>query len=54
MGWAKDVTSWRLGHTLYLSVPFTWLLPQARKLALAHRRKGPVLAGGPAVRLLPD
>jgi len=35
---------------LYLSVPFTWLLPEAEALALQH--KGKVIAGGPAVALM--
>lgn len=51
--WAKTVVSWRLGDTLYLSVPFTWLVEEARSLAVCHR--GPVVAGGPGLRLLhPD
>jgi hypothetical protein len=51
-GWLKGIAQWRIGKTLYLSVPFTWLLPEARLLASAH--KGPVRAGGPAVALMPD
>ncbi|MDL2226405.1 hypothetical protein LJB86_01965 [Deltaproteobacteria bacterium OttesenSCG-928-M10] len=51
-GWIKNIAQWQIGKTLYLSVPFTWLLPKAIKLAQAHR--GPVLAGGPAVSLMPD
>lgn len=50
MDWLKNIAQWEIGRTLYLSVPFTWLLPAARKLALAH--KGPVQAGGPAVQLM--
>lgn len=50
--WLKDVAQWRIGKVLYLSVPFTWLLPRARRLAKAHN--GPVQAGGPAVMLMPD
>ncbi|UQZ90867.1 hypothetical protein C4J81_17280 [Deltaproteobacteria bacterium Smac51] len=50
--WLKDIAKWEIGRTLYLSVPFTWLLPKARQLALLH--KGPVQAGGPAVQLMPD
>lgn len=52
VGWLKDIAQWRIGKTLYLSIPFTWLLPRALKLAQAHR--GPVQAGGPAVSLMPD
>ena len=50
--WLKDIARWKIGSTLYLSVPFTWLLPQARQLALLH--SGPVQAGGPAVQLMPE
>lgn len=52
-GWRKDIASWRIGKHLYLSVPFTWLLPQAHKVAEAYTT-GPVHAGGPAVSLMPD
>lgn len=51
-GWIKNIAQWQIGKSLYLSVPFTWLLAKALKLAQAHR--GPVFAGGPAVSLLPD
>lgn len=50
--WKKDIASWEIGRSLYLSIPFTWMLPSARKRAMEHR--GPVFAGGPAVALLPD
>jgi hypothetical protein len=49
--WRKGIAAWHVGKTLYLSVPFTWLLPEAKVLADAHR--GPVVAGGPAVQLMP-
>ncbi len=52
--WPKAITTWVIGKTLYISVPFTWLLPEARKLAEAHHGRGPVVAGGPAVALLPE
>lgn len=50
--WRKSIASWHIGKTLYLSVPFTWLLPDALRMAKAH--KGAVMAGGPAVDLRPD
>lgn len=50
--WRKGIASWRIGRNLYLSVPFTWLLPEARQIAKAH--KGPVFGGGPAVALMPE
>ena len=48
--WRKDIASWRCGGTLYLSVPFTWMMPQAKAMAKQH--KGRVVAGGPAVDLI--
>ena len=48
--WRKGIASWRCGDTLYLSVPFTWLLDEAK--AMAERHRGRVIAGGPAVSLL--
>lgn len=50
--WLKGIASWKVGGTLYLSVPFTWLLDDARRLARSH--KGRVVAGGPAVDLCRD
>jgi len=47
--WRKGIAAWRCGKTLYLSVPFTWLLGDAETIAKAHN--GPVVAGGPAVQL---
>jgi len=50
MGWVKDVVSWKCGGTLYLSIPFTWLLPKAKDLSETHN--GKTIAGGPAVDLV--
>ncbi len=50
--WKKQIVTWKIGKTLYLSVVFTWQLPEAKKIAELH--KGPVIAGGPAVSLMPD
>lgn len=36
-----------------MSVPFTWVLREARAIALSHPTER-VVAGGPAVRLMPD
>lgn len=47
--WRKGIASWKCGDTLYQSIPFTWLLPDAEREARDH--KGPVVAGGPAVQL---
>lgn len=49
--WPKKVVSWRLGGVLYLSVVFTWHLLEAKSMAREH--KGKVIAGGPAVKLMP-
>lgn len=43
--WRKGIASWTVGKTLYISVPFTWLMGEAEKMAELH--KGPVLIGGP-------
>lgn len=51
--WRKGIAQWRIGKSLYLSIPFTWLLPEAKKIALGYS-VGPVFAGGPAIDLLPD
>ena len=49
--WRKGIAQWRVADTLYLSVPFTWLLPEARNLAQTADCR--VIAGGPAVDLMP-
>lgn len=50
--WRKGIVGWRCSRTLYLSVPFTWLLDDAAALARHHKTKGgKVIAGGPAVAL---
>lgn len=43
--WHKGIAQWQVGDTLYLSVPFTWLVEEAEKIAIKH--KGKVLMGGP-------
>lgn len=43
--WRKGIASWKCGETLYISVPFTWLMDEAEKMAATH--KGSVLIGGP-------
>jgi len=48
--WSKRIVEWEMGGTLYLSVPFTWLLGEAEMRAKKH--KGRVVAGGPAVALM--
>ena len=48
--WRKGIASWKVGSVLYLSIPFTWLLPRAEEIAIAHN--GKVIAGGPAVKIM--
>ena len=48
--WRKGIASWKVGKVLYLSVPFTWLMAEAKAMASEH--KGKVIAGGPAVALM--
>jgi len=42
--WSKGIASWKIGGTLYISVPFTWLMKEAEIMAEQH--KGKVLIGG--------
>lgn len=43
--WRKGIATWKCGDTLYISVPFTWLMDEARLIAMAH--KGRIIIGGP-------
>ena len=53
--WAKWLVHWTDGSTAYISVVFTWLLPQAYSLCTWYVKQGyGVKAGGPAVALMPD
>jgi hypothetical protein len=45
--WNKGIARWEVGKTLYVSVPFTWLLEDAEKLA--ENYKGKVVMGGPGL-----
>lgn len=49
--WHKGVVHWREGATAYISVVFTWDLPEARRIADYYRMVGVnrVIAGGPGV-----
>ena len=53
--WRKGIATWQMGRALYISVPFTWLLSDARRIATRHkclagasrplnRNKGPTFA----------
>lgn len=55
MGWSKSIVHWRDGNIMNVSVPFTWMLPQAHVLCQWNKQTGlKVVAGGPAVDLMPD
>lgn len=58
--WRKGIAVWKCGETLYLSVPFTWLMEEAEQIATGLKpwsvperggkalyHKGPYLIGGP-------
>ena len=46
--WRKGIAQWSVGKTLYISVPFTWNLEEAQRIADEWAR-GPVHIGGPAI-----
>ncbi len=53
--WPKKLTIWDIRDTYNVSVPFTWLLPEAKDFAHDYHNLGyTVRVGGPAARLMPD
>lgn len=53
-GWKQGIAAWKGEGSFYISIPFTWLLPEALKIAEHMNRKDiPVIAGGTAVQLMP-
>lgn len=50
-GWKKSLIQWEAGKSLYMSIPFSWQMREAEKLAKCHN--GPVVIGGPAAILNP-
>jgi len=53
--WPKKAIDWIESGTAFVSVPFTWELPQAYSRCVFLREQGyNVRAGGPAVSLMPD
>lgn len=53
--WPKRIVEWRDGDTAYLSVVFSWQLPEAYQRAVWLAAEGyHVRAGGPAVSVQPD
>jgi len=51
--WPKSIIHWRDNGTLNVSVPFTWMLPEAVAFCRAHSYTSRVRIGGPAVSLMP-
>lgn len=52
--WSKKAIEWIENETAYLSIPFTWNLPNAYSRCAWLRQEGyRVRAGGPAVSLMP-
>jgi hypothetical protein len=48
--WIGGLAEWMIGDTAFLSVAFTWKLPEARARAVWYRALGQkVICGGPAV-----
>jgi hypothetical protein len=53
--WGGGLAEWTLWDTAFLSIVFTWHLPEARSRALWYRALGyKVVAGGPATLELPS
>ena len=53
MEWRKDVVTWKEQGCLCMSIPFTWLLPEARAIALSNPNER-IVVGGAGVRLMPE
>lgn len=50
--WRKTFAAWQVNGTVYVSVPFTWLVPEVLKFI--EQQKKPVVVGGPAAILLQE
>jgi hypothetical protein len=54
-GWPKKILEWDDGDKVFLSIVFTWQLPQAWSRCVWYKEQGyQVHVGGPAVGLFPD
>ena len=53
MTWYKGIVVKEEGDAVYLSIPFTWLLPQAQEIIDSKPNKY-FIVGGPAVKLMPE
>lgn len=45
--WKKGIAQWKVENTLYISVPFTWLVAEAERIA--NNFKGKAVIGGPGL-----
>lgn len=55
MSWSKKIIHWVENRIAYISIVFTWQLPQAYSLCVWYSQQGyKVRAGGPAVKLMPE
>lgn len=55
MSWSKGIVDWLNDGAVYLSIPFTWNLPEAYSWCVRYHKQGyGVYAGGPAVSLMPN
>ncbi len=53
--WPKKPTSWIRNRILYLSIPFTWNLPEIKKVVTQRSLYwDSIIVGGPAIDLIPD
>jgi hypothetical protein len=52
--WPKQIVKWIENRVLYMSIPFTWLLSEAKGYVLQMSYEwDKIIVGGPAVLLLP-
>jgi len=49
--WKKDIVKWKVGDNIFMSIPFTWLLPEAEGIAREYNKKK-IFIGGPATKLI--
>lgn len=55
ISWPKGPTSWIIDRILYVSIPFTWNLPEVHELLQnVDFMFDTVIVGGPATKLMPD
>jgi hypothetical protein len=53
--WSKKIVEWTEGNRAFLSIVFTWKLPEAWSRCIWYKQQGyEVFTGGPATKLLPD